>query len=262
MTNFQGQTVSKPNKLVVDIGSCHQAGMCYVMLSRCQSLDQLHIIDALDPEKIHVNEKVKSEAARMEKISVNKNPCKWMNREAEGLKVCSLNTLSLRKHMEDVRSDPVLLQSDILCLQETWLEDGEEIDERYQLEGFTGHFESVGRGKGLVVYVKSDLEGVIAISRTREHNIQMIKIEMGKSDIIAIYRSQDEPLYRATHHLKNLVNPEKDTLVVGDVNFGAYEVNEMSNYLAREGFSQLVTLPTHIRGGIYIYLLIAVMNSF
>ena len=262
MTNFQGQTVAKPNKLVVDIGSCHQAGMCYVMLSRCQSLDQLHIIDALDPEKIHVNEKVKSEAARMEKISVNKNPCKWMNREAEGLKVCSLNTLSLRKHMEDVRSDPVLLQSDILCLQETWLEDGEEINERYQLEGFTGHFESVGRGKGLVVYVKSDLEGVIAISRTREHNIQMIKIEMGKSDIIAIYRSQDEPLYRATHHLKNLVNPEKDTLVVGDVNFGAYEVNEMSNYLAREGFSQLVTLPTHIRGGIYIYLLIAVMNSF
>ena len=164
--------------------------------------------------------------------------------------------------MEDIRSDPVLLQSDILCLQETWLEDGEEIDERYQLEGFTGHFESVGRGKGLVVYVKSELKGVISICKTREPNIQMIKIEMGKLDIIAIYRSQEEPLHRATHYLKNLVNPEKDTLVVGDVNFGAYEVNKMSNYLAREGFSQLVTLPTHIRGGIYIYLLISIMNSF
>ena len=252
MTNFQGQTVAKPNKLVIDIGSSHQAGMCYVMLSRCQSLDQLHIIDALDPEKIHVNEKVKSEAARMEKISVNKNPCKWMNLEAEGLKVCSLNTLSLRKHMDDVRSDPVLLQSDILCLQETWLEDGEEKNERYELEGFTGHFQSVGRGKGVVVYVKKELGGVIGISKLGEQHIQLIKVEMRELDVIAIYRSQEEPFYRATHHLKNLVNPEKDTLVVGDYNFGAYEVNEMSKFLAREGFSQLVTLPTHIRGGIDI----------
>merc|ERR1712112_608653 len=209
-----------------------------------------HIIDALDPEKIHVNEKVKSEAARMEKISVNKNPSPWMDPATPGMKVCSLNTLSLRKHIDDIRSDPVLLQSDILCLQETWLEDGEEKNERYELEGFTSHFESVGRGKGLAVYVKKELRGVIGISKLGEQNIQLIKVEMRKLDVITIYRSQEEPLYQATHHLKNLVNPEKDTLVVGDFNYGAYEVNGMSNYLAREGFSQLVTLPTHIRGGI------------
>ena len=109
------------------------------------------------------------------------------------------------------------------------------------------------------MYVKSELKEVIGISKLGEPNIQMIKIEMGEVDIITIYRSQEESLYQATHHLKNLVNPEKDTLVVGDFNYGAYEVNGMSNYLAREGFAQLVTLPTHIRGGIYIYLLIAVM---
>ena len=56
-----------------------------------------------------------------------------MNPEAKGLKVCSFNTRSLQKHMEDVRSDPVLMQSHINCLQETWLKVGDEEDKRYQL---------------------------------------------------------------------------------------------------------------------------------
>ena len=207
-------------------------------------------MDKLDPEKITVDEKVKMEAARLDKVSVNKNPSPWMDPATPGMKVCSLNTLSLRKHIDDVRSDPVLLQSDILCLQETWLEDGEENDERYQIEGFRSHFVSGGRGKGLAVYVKRELRSVNSVSKFGEQNIQIIKVDMRKLDLIAIYRSKDEPLYQATHHLMNHVNPEKDTLVIGDFNFRANEVNEMSKYLDRAGFSQLVTLPTHIRGGI------------
>ena len=50
-------------------------------------MEQLVIVDQMDPEKIRVNDKVKAEAARMEKISVNKNPCNWMNPAAEGLNV-------------------------------------------------------------------------------------------------------------------------------------------------------------------------------
>ena len=233
---------------MVDVSSANKPGMCYVMLSRVCSLEQLHIMGKLDPEKITVDENVEIEAARMDKVSVNKNPSLWMDPATLGLKVCSLNTLSLRKHIEDVKSDPILLKSDVLCLQETWLEDGEEKDEKYQMEGFIGHFVSVGRGKGLAVYVKRELK-IRRISKFGEPNIQMIKIEMRDFDIIAIYRSKEEPLYRATHHLRNLVDPAKDTMVIGDVNYGAHEVNEFSKYLEREGFSQLVTLPTHIRGG-------------
>ena len=74
---------------------------------------------------------------------------------------------------------------------------------------------------------------------------------------IIVYRSQEEPLFTATHHLRNFVNPAKDTMVIGDINYGANEENDFSRYLAREGFTQLVKLPTHIRGGIWF---IAVMN--
>ena len=66
-----------------------------------------------------------------------------MNPEAKGLKVCSFNTRSLQKHMEDVRSDPVLMQSHINCLQETWLKVGEEED-----KGLFTYYVSRERGRG------------------------------------------------------------------------------------------------------------------
>ena len=240
--------MGKPNSLVVDVTSSHQSGMVYVMLSRVQSLDQLNIVDQLDPEKITVNEKVRAEAARMEKISVNRNPSKWMNPATEGLKVCSLNTRSLRKHLEDVKGDPVLQQSDLLCLQETWLEEGEEEQDRYQLEGYQGYFTSQGRGKGVAVFVKEGLK-IEDFHNFAEPNLQMSKIVMKMMDVINIYRSNDEPPFRAAHHLKNLITPDKNTLIIGDVNICATKGNALGNYLEGEGFHQLVTLPTHIKGG-------------
>ena len=242
----------EPKNLIIDVTSAHQPGMVYVMLSRVCSMEQLHILDKLDIEKITVNEKVLAEASRMEKVSVNKNPSKWMNPETKGLKICSFNTRSLRKHMEDVRSDPILIQSHILCVQETWLKVEEENDEQYQLEGFRACFASVGHGKGLAVYVK---EGVDYESMTLipEANIQMMKITMAKLDIIAVYRSDSEPEFRAAHHLSQLIEPDKDTLVVGDLNYCAgKERKDLSRFFAREGFRQLVTLPTHIGGGIHM----------
>ena len=245
---FQGQTVAKPKSLVVDVTSSHQPGMVYVMLSRVCSMQQLHIVDKLDPDKITVNENVRVEAARMAKVSLNSNPCEWMDPLKVGLRVCSLNCRSLRKHIEDVKSDPFLLQGDVVCLQETWLEDGEERQDKYQLEGYGGYFTSVGPGKGVTVYVKEELK-IIGVHNFTDPNIQLSKIVLRKIDIINIYRSQDEPLLSAAHHLQNFIDPEKDTLIIGDVNFCATKTNSLSNFLEGEGFHQLVTLPTHIQGG-------------
>ena len=245
---FQGQTVAKPSSLVVDVTSSHQPGMVYVMLSRVCSMQQLHIVDKLDPDKIIVSEKVKAEAARMATVSLNTNPCEWMNPTEMGLRVCSLNCRSLRKHIGDVKTDPMLLQGEVICLQETWLENGEGEQSRYQLEGYEGHFTSVGPGKGVAVFVKEGLN-ILGVHKFTDHNIQLTKIVLRQMDIIAIYRSQEEPLLSAAHHLKNFIDSGKDTLIIGDVNVCATKANPISNYLQGEGFHQLVTLPTHIQGG-------------
>ena len=238
----------EPNALVVDITSVHQAGMAYVMFSRVQSLEQLYIIDKLDAEKITVNDKVMSEAKRMHKVSVNQNPCDWKNPKTPGLRVCSFNTRSLRKHMEDIKTDPALMQSDILFVLETWLEPSEEEEEKYQLEGYRAHFASPGRGKGIVAYVKNGVRGSRSIFA--QPNFQLVMVDTTKLAIIAIYRSKDEPLSQVTHHLAQRIDPNKDTLIVGDFNVCATKDNELATFLQQTGFRQLVTLPTHICGGI------------
>ena len=220
------------------------------MLSRVQSLGQLKILDKMDPAKIHVNEKVVAEAKRMLRVSVNKNPCNWMNPKAAGLKVCSLNVKSLRCHIEDVKSDPALLQSDILCLQEIWLHPGEEEGMQYQLPGFHGHFTCVGPGKGVAVYVKDKIASY-SYTDTNEPLLQLGRVSLPDLDIITIYRSQDEPPFRAAHFLKESINPEKTTLVVGDFNVCPRRKpdNDLTAFLTGQKFRQLVTLPTHIDGG-------------
>ena len=173
-----------------------------------------------------------------------------MNPATEGLKVCSLNTLSLRKHMEDVRSDPVLLKSHVLCLQETWLEEGEEEQDRYKLQGYQVFFTSVGRGKGLATYVKEGLQ-VQSHSNLTEENIALAKASFNQLDVINIYRSKDKPLSRAADLLQHLINPEKDTLIIGDFNVCASKTNALSSSLEMAGFCQHVAVPTHIKGGTF-----------
>ena len=241
----------EPNSLVVDVVSAHQPGMVYVMLSRCCSLEQLHILDKMDPEKIKVNEDVEAEAKRMAKVSMNNNPCNWMNPKAAGLKVCSLNVKSLRCHIDDVKSDPALLQADVLCLQELWLHPGEEEGEQYQLDGFQGHFTCVGPGKGVAVYVKDKGASYSYIS---EPFLQLGKVSFEDLDVITIYRSQEEHLLRAVHILNEFIDFKKTTLIIGDFNICPKRkpANEVSSFLSRQKFNQLVTLPTHIDGGAFL----------
>merc|ERR1712020_654410 len=158
----------------------------------------------MDPDKIRVNADVEAEAKRMSKVSINNNPCNCMNPKAAGLKICSLNVKSLRCHIEDVKSDPVLLQSDIICLQEIWLNPGEEEGEQYQLPGFHGNFTCVGPGKGVAVYVKDKITSY-SYTDTNEPLLQLGKISLDDLDIITIYRSQDEPPFRAAHFLKESI---------------------------------------------------------
>ena len=199
------------------------------MLSRVCSLQQLHILQEMDPEKIKVDEKVLKEAKRMMRVSLNNNPGSWANPKVEGLRVASLNVSSLRKHVEDVRTDPHLKHADILCLQETWLNENEEEQPHYQLEGYTSFFLSQGRGKGIAAYARTGLK----IQEMRHHSsshLQMLKISLAGLDVVAMYRSKEEPLNLVAHHLQNLLSKTTSTLLIGDIN---YCFLREQNYLSR-----------------------------
>ena len=208
--------MTKPTPLVIDVESCHKPGMCYVMMSRVQSLQQLNIVKDLNTEKITVDEDVLKEAKRMWEVSVNRNPGSWMDTDkVQGLRVCCLNVRSLRRHIEDVRQDPVLQKADILFVQETWLRAEEEKQEVYKLAGYRGTFASEGAGKGIALYVR---EGTPGSRHTFSlPHMQMVRICLKGLDIISVYRSKEEPFQSVVNHLQQRIAKDVDTLIVGDL---------------------------------------------
>ena len=239
--------MTKPNSLIVSIESAFQAGMVYVMLSRVCCLEQLFILGALKREKIKACPLVISENKRMESVSVNKNPTSWNSVHIKGTRISSLNVRSLRKHIEDVQCDPVLLRSDMICLQETWVEQDED-ETRYQIQGYHAHFNSQGRGKGLAIYLKNYFNCVKDI---RTDSLQLSKMSSDKLDIIVVYRSQEETFLSLKNHLQTVINPSQTTLIVGDLNFCyTSKENECSIFLVKSKFEQLVQTATHIEGAI------------
>ena len=53
------------------------------------------------------------------------------------------------------------------------------------------------------------------------------------------------------HYLSEMVNLNKTSLIVGDFNYdAANEANELSKYLSKQQFKQLLTSPTHLGGHI------------
>ena len=119
------------------------------------------------------------------------------------------------------------------------------------MDGFRAHFTCIGPGKGIALYVK-DKTASHSYHYNSEPNIQLGKISLDDMDIITIYRSQEEPLFRAARFLKEFIDFEKTTLVIGDFNICPKRKpnNEVTSFLSRQKFNQLVTLPTHMAGGI------------
>ena len=92
------------------------------MLSRVCTLWQIFILNKFDEAKMYPNMKALEELARLDKISLNNNPTCWETKDIRAIKITSLNCRSLKKHHKDILSDNLLLQSDIIGLQEIWIE--------------------------------------------------------------------------------------------------------------------------------------------
>ena len=92
----------------------------------------------------------------------------------------------MRSKLEDIRKDFELCQSDIICLSETWLKQGDELDD-LQVEGYKLHVNSLGSGKGIATYYKREkFQPKIDI---KEDNLQISKFISDLIDVVSVYRS-------------------------------------------------------------------------
>ena len=174
------------------------------------------------------------------------------------LKISSLNIVHLSSRMDDLKADREMMKSDIICLQETSFntEDG-----ALEMDGFTFYSAGKGRSQGVAIFVRNilenNLEDVIPIE---EDYAQFLKLKFSSIDIITVYRSPNQR-YRSCiptfiDRMKNLIDIDKRTIIVGDLNYEALRHDNLDNRLKSIklsfeslGFRQCVKFPTHIGGG-------------
>ena len=246
---IQGATISKPMKLIIYVMDIWMAAITYVMLSRICALSQLYILDEFDETKMYPSQLALEELERLQEISINNNPTEWEKEDIRSLKISSLNCRSLKKHFPDIKADDILLKSDIICLQETWLEN-DETTENFEMSNYELHLNSNGRGKGIAVYFqKGKLKHKIDI---KEENLQLSMFSCDVIDLLVLYRSQSGSHEVIKEILETLIDKEKPLLIIGDFNFCYldYSSNLTGRYLHQNDFTQLVEEPTHIEGNL------------
>ena len=140
----------------MDIGSCFQPAQSYVMLSRVQCMEQVFILNKLDPSKMNINQGAFRELKRLELISINRNPTPWSRKESD-FHIASFNCSGLLPHIADIRMDQKLLNADVIQVQETSLLTDEQCQESCQTTGYYAHFASVGNGKGVATYTRKSM---------------------------------------------------------------------------------------------------------
>ena len=129
------------------------------------------------------------------------------------------------------------------------------------LDGYKSHFNSVGPGKGLAVYFKEDI--FEHVQDVKKDNMQLTKLKSSRMDIIAVYRSEQGNSSELLEHIKELITPEKNTIICGDFNicYFANRRNRVSKYLEENGFTQLVKEATHIQGRLLDHFYMRMCNN-
>ena len=170
---------------------------------------------------------------------------------------------SLNAHLADVLADPTLLESDVLCLQETWCRRSDAIP---VIPGYTCYLAGEGKGKGVATFVKSHLVERKKLLRVEkignEEFIHGLKLYFLDMHIINVYQppnpSSQGHLNESVQILRRSIDPHQQTMICGDFNFNHLKEpgHKIGAALKSLGFRQIVMQPTTIYGSCldHVYL--------
>ncbi|XP_052700234.1 uncharacterized protein LOC128177537 [Crassostrea angulata] len=271
----QGMTT---DKVVVNLDRTFAAGQAYVAISRVTSKDGLYIETADEDKlkrKIYADPDVKTSLSIMQKFVPSGVGEIGQIQTEECKTILLLNVQSLRAHMQDIKSDNRLTNTDLICLTETWLKNQEDLSE-FDIPGFNFHSISRGmcyndssntfrklsqaRGGGIGVFQRK--EENMKVHELPQKNIEGMALELCKLNIviIVIYRPGNINVGFFLDALHNIIEYYQkhrfQCVVVGDFNEDARSKGPITSYLQSKGFEQKVDFSTTEGGTIldHIYV--------
>ena len=241
----QGQSIPHPLTVVMDINSTFEAAQSYVMLSRIQRIDQLFILNALNPSKLRISSIALKELERLAALSENENPPIWKQKNENALKVAMLNCAGLKPHVDDIKADYYLLHCDILFLVETSLLGNEEV----HIDAYEPNFHNISRGRGIAAFSRTN--GFSFIQEIKDIGIHIIKYRKSEVCFLSVYRSSNGNVGLLVESLLKLLKEESCALIMGDFNICNEKKpnNIVKTSMTKNGFSLIVQHSTHICGG-------------
>ena len=227
----------------MDLQKSREPSQCYVALSRVQELSQVFIIDKLNEDCAGWTV---SQSALDELDRSLQNAENTQTQEDNELEIMCLNVRSLRKHFKDVEQTVRGKNFSILCLQETWLSNNDNVED-YQLENFTCDLTSRGKGKGIATYYPSCFE---VSDRVCDDDCQFVILTSDKISVINVYRSSSCKNFCLL--LKKRLDLSMPTLICGDFNIDYRDDgNAVVRFLKDKlKLRQLVLESTHEKGSI------------
>lgn len=225
--------------MILHWGSRLPVGMAYVMLGRCEKLEDLYITGEFDPGQIRCHPDALEEAQRLDAIAFERL-MEQQKLEEKSLIISYVNVRSLREHLPDVLTEPILMKSNLLGLGETWLYEGETVE----IPNMISTFVSSGKGKGLAAFTKETCM-TECLQRTDASGI-FIKHE--NINVIFLYLTKGFDWTNLHEFLENVIDPEEPTVIMGDVNWHYPDNHLMKTYLQVKGFTQLIMKATHQDG--------------
>jgi hypothetical protein len=240
----QGQTIKKPNKMVSDLATIFQANQAYVVLSRVQSIEQIYFTRC-PAKKIYCSDVCRKKCDQIKQNSLNETSNPW-GKNAAVLKVSSINIRSLNAHVEDLKHNYFIMQSDIICVQETWVEESDDIN-KYVIEGFQLICSTTGKGKGAGMYLKKTLQAQTEIHTNM--SVQLVKMEHECFDLITVYFNCKTDIEEAISYMTKVMNKEKKTFIIGDFNTGTTQkLKFLILKMNQIGFQLLLKEASHESG--------------
>ena len=190
-----------------------QEGMGYVMLGRSERLEDIYISGNFDASQIRCNRAALEETKRLH------TEFEVIKEEKESFfsnyfTISYLNTRSLNAHLDDVSTDKLLMNSDIISFGETWLTP----DQNVEFEGFKGIQENVGRGKGIAAFIKTHHS--MNCQKFKCDTFSAIFMETEIIDVIFLYLSQRFDWTTLEEQLELWIKDHKNVAVIGDMNIG------------------------------------------
>ena len=234
---LQGVTLKRGTNLLVHGSQGIKKGMAYVMLSRCEDINNVFLDENFKLSSIKCEPESLIETQRLEKIDIAPVI------KEKHFDIYYQNIASLRNKVQDLLTGIHPGQSDYIALTETWLEP----TERITWPGKNKCYTSFGRGKGICLLKPShDRKNTWEIT---EEKYQIVSVLLKENwQMLIFYLSKGVNWGDVVEAVKELLLPKRKYLLIGDFNFHVSETNKLTKYLKAKKLTQVINQSTHIGG--------------